>query len=91
MSMPELIGLYDALAAQNVLLGLPITIGNRAALRLALSAGDIVVGGIRPKLARLADALETAGFHRRRRVDTEGFRTAHAARLTSRPDGICLR
>jgi len=89
--MPELIWLYDTLAAQNVLLGLPITIGNRAALRLSLSAGDIVVGSITTKLARLADALETAGFHRRRHVDMEGFRTAHAARLMSRLDGICLQ
>ena len=91
MSMPELIGLYDTLAAQNVLLGLPITIGNRAALRLSLGAGDIVVGSITTKLARLADALETAGFQRRHRVDTEGFRTAHAARPMSRPAGICLQ
>ena len=90
LSTPELIGLYDTLAAQNVLLGLPVTIGNRAALRLSLAAGDISVGSITHKLARLADALETAGFHRRRRVDTEGFQTAHAARLMSRPDGICL-
>jgi hypothetical protein len=91
MSMPELIGLYDTLAAQNVLLGLPITIGNRAALRLSLAAGDISVGSITHKLARLADALETAGFHRRRRVGAETFQSAHAARLMSRPDGICLQ
>lgn len=91
MTIPELIGLYDTLAAQNVLLGLPITIGNRAALRLSLSAGDIVVGSITPKLARLADALESAGFHRRRRVDAGGFRSAQAIRLMSRPDGVSLQ
>ena len=91
MSMPELIGLYDALAAQNVLLGLPITIGNRAALRLSLGAGDIVAGSITPKLARLAGALKTAGFRRRRRVGAEGFQSAYAARLMSRPDGVCLQ
>ena len=91
MSTSDLIGLYDTLAAQNVLLGLPITIGNRAALRLSLSAGDIVIGSITPKLARLADALETAGFLRRRSVNTKGFRMAHVARLMSRPDGICLQ
>ena len=90
-STPELIGLYDTLAAQNVLLGLPITIGNRAALRLSLGAGDIVAGSITSKLARLADALETAGFHRRRRVGAETFQSAHATRLMSRPDGICLQ
>ena len=91
MSMPELIGLYDTLAAQNVLLGLPITIGNRAALRLSLGAGDIVAGSITSKLARLADALKTAGFHRRRRVSAESFQSAYAARLMSRPAGICLQ
>ncbi|MCB8882906.1 hypothetical protein ACELLULO517_21850 [Acidisoma cellulosilytica] len=91
MSMPELIGLYDTLAAQNVLLGLPITIGNRAALRLSLAAGDISVGSIAHKLGRLADALETVGFHRRRRVSSESGSLLHAARATCRPDGICLQ
>ena len=91
LSMPELLGLYDVLAAQNVLLGSPIIIGNRAALRLSLGAPDISVGSIARNLARLADALEMAGFRGGRCVGAQGFQTTQAGRLMSRPDGICLQ
>jgi hypothetical protein len=91
MSMPEMIALYEQLAAQNVLLGLPITIGSRAALRLSIAAGDIGVGSITHKLAKLADALEAAGFNRRANHGTATAQLSQAARQVNRWDGMRLQ
>lgn len=56
-TMPNLIALYHDLAAAGVLLGHPIMAGGRAALRVAVSAEDVLQGDIEAALARLGDAL----------------------------------
>ena len=56
-TMAELIALYQDLAEAGVLLGHPVMAGGRAALRIAVSAEDVLHGGIGPSLARLGDAL----------------------------------
>jgi hypothetical protein len=91
LSMPEVIALYERLAAQNVLLGLPMTIGHRAALRLSISAGDLTIGSIAHKLARLADVLCEAGFQRRTPRALRAGSASQARGLLRRPDGVCLQ
>ncbi len=82
MTMPDLIALYRKLAEEGVLLGHPIVVGNRAALRLSIAAGDVDAGSIERKLARLADVLSEAGFSRRANVGHSNTRSRQAA---SRP------
>lgn len=76
LAMPELIALYHDLAGAGVLLGHPIMAGGRAALRVAVSAEDVLRGEIEAGLARLGDALTRADglrqFVRRRRGPPAG-------------------
>ncbi len=85
MTMPDLIVLYRKLAEQSVLLGHPIGVGNRAALRLSIAAGDVEVGSVERKLARLADVHRRQGSAGVRML---GLPTFEAVR---QPAGPCRR
>ena len=94
LAMPELIALYHDLAGAGVLLGHPIMAGGRAALRVAVSAEDVLRGNIEAGLAHLGDALTRADgwrqFVRRRRGPPAGHgprsvAPGAAAKLSRRP------
>ncbi|MDE1905787.1 MAG: hypothetical protein KGH75_04985 [Rhodospirillales bacterium] len=91
MSLPDMLGLYERLAEAKVLLGLPMVIGARAALRLSIAAGDISMGTIARKLDRLADVLGKMGYQRKGTGISARSNAAQAARLMGLADGICLQ
>ena len=53
----ELRPLHSRLARHGVLVGQPVNLGPHGALRVAISARDVVAGTIRPALERLAEEL----------------------------------
>lgn len=65
LTMEELTTLYHAIAGAGVLLGHPFAAGGRAALRIAISAEDVLRGDIGPSLGRLADAMMGTAAGRR--------------------------
>lgn len=86
LPMPDLIGLYYALAQAGVLIGPPVGIGTRGALRLAIGAPDILRGEIGPSLAHLETALRGLGYQPcsprpRKRPRSEGKAAAPEPRV----------
>jgi hypothetical protein len=62
LPMPELIALYHHLAGAGVLIGPPVAVGCRGALRLAIGAEDVLRGDILEILEHLEEALKGLGF-----------------------------
>lgn len=62
LPMPELIALYHRLAEAGVLIGHPVAVGARGALRVAIGAEDLLRGEILESLAHLEEALRGIGF-----------------------------
>jgi hypothetical protein len=62
LPMPELIALYHRLADAGVLIGHPVPVGSRGALRVAIGAEDVLRGDIRASLEHLEAALQGLGF-----------------------------
>jgi hypothetical protein len=62
LTMPELIALYHRLADAGVLIGHPVPVGARGALRLAIGAEDVIRGDIRGSLHHLEEAFKGLGF-----------------------------
>lgn len=62
LTMPQLIALYHRLAEAGVLIGPPVAVGCRGALRLAIGAEDVLRGDILESLAHLEEALKSLGF-----------------------------
>jgi hypothetical protein len=60
--MPELIALYHRIADAGALIGHPVAVGNRAALRLAIGAEDVLRGDIVESLTLLETAFLGLGF-----------------------------
>lgn len=62
LPMPELIELYHRIAEAGALIGHPVVVGNRGALRLAIGAEDVLRAEIVESLGLLEAAFRGLGF-----------------------------